>query len=136
MRKIAALFGMGFLLAGCAGGGYPYTFETAAADAPEAHIRFVQHGGIYDYHAVNDRLLYVQSRARDWYQVTLFSPCIGIEYANALRFLPSDGAGTFDRFSYVAMRGQRCKVESVKPVAAPLRNNRMGSSMAMRGERS
>lgn len=126
MRKIASIFGLGLLLAGCASGGCPHTFDTAAADAPEANIRFVQHGGIYDYHAVNDRLLYAQSRARDWYQVTLFAPCIGIEYANGVRFLPSDGAGTFDRFSYVSTRGQRCKVESVKQVGAPMRNDGMG----------
>lgn len=132
MRKILPLLGLAFGLAACASGYDDYAFQAAASDAPEAQIRFVQYGGVYDYHAVSDRLLYVQSRDRRWYEVTLFAPCIGLEYALGVRFLPSDGAGTFDRFSNIAFRGQRCKVESVKEAAPPVRGGTMGSVPAAR----
>jgi len=132
MRKVLSVIGVGMLLAGCAGGSSPYVFPTAAVDAPEAHINFVQNRGIYDYHAISDRLLYVQSRDRNWYQVTMFAPCIGLPYTNGVRFLPSDGAGTFDRFSSIAFRGQRCKVESVKAIPQPQRTDGYVGS-AMRG---
>lgn len=132
MRKIISVLGLSLGLAACGGGYDDYAFQAAPVDAPEAQIRFVQHGGVYDYHAVSDRVLYAQSRDRRWYEVTLFAPCVGLEYALGIRFLPSDGAGTFDRFSNIAFRGQRCKVESVKEVAPPVRDGGMGSVPAAR----
>jgi hypothetical protein len=124
MRKIIPVIGLTLALTACSSGYGDYAFQPAPTDAPEAQIRFVQHRGIHDYHAVSDRLLYVQSRDRRWYQVKMFAPCMGLEYAHGLRFLPSDGAGTFDRSSDIAIRDQRCKVESVKEVGPPLRDSR------------
>jgi len=134
MYKIASIAGAALMLAACAGGGSNYEFQAAAVGEPEARINFVQYNGIRDYHAVSDRLLYVQSRDRNWYQVDLFAPCTGLEFAMGVRFRPSDGAGTFDRFSSIDMRGQSCKVRSVKRVAPPMRGQD-GAGYANRYER-
>ncbi len=122
MRKILFLLAVGLGLTACAGGQTHLVFQGAASDAPEAQIRFVQYGSVNSWHAETDRLLYIQGRNRAWYQVVLFAPCDGLEFANGIRLIPSDGAGTFDKFGYVGLRGNRCKVESVKEVAPPLRS--------------
>lgn len=121
VNKYVAFLAAGFVLAACADRA-PYVFQAPAANEPEAQIRFVQYGTVDSWHADTDRLLYVQGRDRQWYRVDLFSPCFGLEYASGIRFIPSDGAGTFDRFSHVAIRGQRCKVESVKRIPPPVRS--------------
>ena len=82
----------------------------------EARIPFVQHGGIRDWRADRDDVLFVQDGYRRWYQVDLMGPCTGLEFANRVRFLPSDGAGTFDRFSWINADGERCKVQSVQQI--------------------
>lgn len=95
----------------------------ASAPAPaqaqgvrEARIPFVQYGGIRDWRTDRDDELFVQDSGRRWYHVELMGPCVGLEFANRVRFLPSDGAGTFDRFSWISADGERCKVQSVTPV--------------------
>lgn len=98
-----------------------YEFQQAAAGEPEAQIRFVQYRNIRDWHADSDRQLFVQSLDRQWYQVDLFGPCIGLEYANRVGFDTKDPAGTFDRFSSIVFKGQRCKVASVKKAPPPVR---------------
>ena len=121
MRKLFSLLAAGFALAACADASTRLVFQAPVSDAPEAQIRFVQYGSVYSWHAETDRLLYIQGRDRAWYQVVLFTPCDGLQFANGIRLIPSDGAGTFDRFGHVGLRGNRCKVESVKAVAPPLR---------------
>ncbi len=122
MRRFVLAVCAVIALAGCAGR-TDYVFQPPAADEPESRIQFIQYRNVYSWHSESDRLLYVQSRDRQWYRVDLFSPCIGLEYSLGVRLLPSDGAGTFDRFSSIAIRGQRCKVESVKKVAPPVKTS-------------
>src|SRR5437868_12671199 len=90
MRKLLVV--LVAALAGCATGNR-YQFPEAAKDDPQAKIGFVQYRGVYTWEAVSDHRLYVQDRGRQWFQVDLFGPCIGLEFANRVRFLPSDGAG-------------------------------------------
>jgi Family of unknown function (DUF6491) len=124
MRKFLSILAASFAMAACVGGQSKLVFQAPAGDAPEAQIRFVQYGNVNSWHAETDRLLYIQGRNRAWYQVVLFAPCDGLEFSNDIRLIPSDGAGTFDRFGYVALRGNLCKVESVKSIAPPLRTTR------------
>lgn len=119
MSKLAIACVAAFLLCGCST--TKYEFHEAATTAPESKIAFVQHRGIYSWQAVNDSRLYVQDAGRQWYQVDLLGPCTGLEFADRVRFMPSDPAGDFDRFSWIQMRGQRCKVQSVKKVEPPTR---------------
>ena len=120
MRKTIALFATRLLLAGCASERIDYNFASAPVDAPEARINFIQHNPVYSWHVVNDRLLYVQTRGRDWYEVKLFSACVELPFATQMSFMPSDASGAFDRFSNIRIRGgQTCKVDSVKAVPPP-----------------
>ena len=125
MRKLISLVAAGLLLAACSN--TQYAFQAPAAEEPEAGIPFTQYHGIRDWHADNDRQLYVQAADRQWYQVDLFGPCIGLEYASRVGFDTRDPAGTFDRFSSIIVRGGgvpgggRCKVSSVKKIPQPTR---------------
>lgn len=121
MRKFMFVLAASLALAACASERTHLAFEAPAPGEPEAQIHFVQYGAVNNWHADNDRMLYIQDRGRQWYRVDLFGPCMGLEYANGIRLIPSDGAGTFDRFGSIASRGQRCKVESVKRIGPPLR---------------
>ncbi len=82
----------------------------------EARIPFVQYGGIRDWRTDRDDSLFVQDGSRRWYRVELMGPCAGLEFTDRVRFLPSDGAGTFDRFSWISAGGARCKVQSVQQI--------------------
>lgn len=117
--RIAALIVGGLALTACST--MRYEFQQAAAGEPEARIPFVQYRTIRDWHADNDRQLFLQTTGRQWYQVDLVGPCIGLEYANGIRLDPKDPAGSFDRFSVVILKGQRCQVASVKKAPPPLR---------------
>ena len=121
MRSSFALLAAGLLLTACSTT-TQYAFQPPAADEPEAKISFVQYHGIRDWHADTNRQLYVQAADRQWFQVDLFGPCIGLEYANRVGFDTRDPAGSFDRFSSIVLRGgERCKVDSVKKIAKPTR---------------
>ncbi len=122
VHKLFFTLAVGFILTACSGERVSYVFPAPAANEPEAQIHFIQHHGVYSWHADTDSLLYVEGSDRQWYRVDLLSPCDGLAFAMGVRLLPSDGAGNFDRFSYIAIRGQRCKVQSVKKIAPPVRN--------------
>jgi len=123
MRKLLSILAVGVALGACADSPTRLVFQAPSMNAPEANIRFVQHGTVNSWHAETDRLLYLEGRDRSWYQVVLFDHCDGLRFANGIRLIPSDGAGTFDRFGSIALRGNRCKVESVKQVEPPLRTS-------------
>lgn len=118
MRTLLTLIAAGLALTAC--GTTRYEFQQAAAGEPEAQIRFVQYRNIRDWHADNDHQLFMQAGDRQWYQVDLLGPCIGLEYANRIGVDTRDPGGTFDRFSTIVFKGQRCKVESVKKAPPPV----------------
>ena len=118
MRLLASIIAAAVLLSGCSS--TRYEFQQAAAGEPEARIPFVQYRNVRDWHADNDRQLFLQTIGRQWYQVDLIGPCIGLEYGNGIRLDPKDPAGSFDRFSVVIFQGQRCQVSSVKKAPPPL----------------
>lgn len=119
IARIVALMAGGLALSACSTA--RYEFQQAAAGEPEARIPFVQYRTIRDWHADNDRQLFLQTTGRQWYQVDLFGPCIGLEFANGIRLDPKDPSGSFDRFSVIVLKGQRCQVASVKKAPAPVR---------------
>ena len=89
---------------------------SAAVSPRESRIPFVQYGGIRDWRTASDDELFIQDSGRRWYHVALMGPCTGLSFASGVRFLPSDSAGTFDRFSWIAANGERCKVQSVERI--------------------
>ena len=92
-----------------------------AAPSPagsEASIAFPNHGGIYDWQAIDRETLYVQDSARRWYLAKLLGPCLDLEFAQGVGFI-SSGNDVFDRFSSVLVNGQRCQVQSLVRSAPP-----------------
>jgi hypothetical protein len=85
---------------------------------PQASIPFVNHNGIRDWHAADSRTLYVQDARRQWYRATLFAPCFDLPFAQAIGF-ETRGVDTFDRFSSIRVRGERCSVSSLEVSGAP-----------------
>jgi hypothetical protein len=91
----------------------------APAPAPrEASIPFANHGGIYDWDAVDRDTLYVQDIHRRWYRAELIGPCLDLDYAQAIGF-KVDATDRFDRYSDVIVRGQRCALKSLVASDAP-----------------
>jgi hypothetical protein len=131
MRKTISVIVAGLLLAACSS--TQYAFQAPVPGEPEAGIPFTQYHGIRDWHADNDRQLYVQAEDRQWYQVDLFGPCTGLEFSNRVGFDTRDPAGTFDRFSSIIIRGgERCKVSSVKKIPQPTKVEKARSGPAPR----
>lgn len=84
-----------------------------AARAPQASIPFVNHNGIRDWRATDSQTLYVQDSRRQWYRASLFGPCFDLPFAQTIGF-ETRGADTFDRFSSIRVRGERCAINSLE----------------------
>jgi Family of unknown function (DUF6491) len=90
----------------------------AQAPAPEAQIAFANHGGIYNWQVVDDRTVLIQSQDRKWYKATLLSPCFDLPFAERLGF-ESNSDGSFDKFSAIQVRSQKCPLTSLVETTAP-----------------
>jgi hypothetical protein len=80
-----------------------------AAKPAEAQILFANHGGIQDWHALDDKGLYVRGQDRQWYYATLFASCFRPAHRQRGSFVPAPGRG-FDKFSAVVVEGSKCPV--------------------------
>ena len=86
---------------------------TAAPIKPaEARIPFVNHGGIYNWEAIDRQTLYIQDAHRKWYRASLMNDCLELNFANVIGF-EAGGTDTLDRFSSIVVRGQRCPITSL-----------------------
>lgn len=90
----------------------------AAAPAPEASIPFANHDGIYTWQVENDRSILIQGQNRKWYRATLMSSCFDLPFAEQVAF-ETNPSGSFDKFSAVRVRSQRCPVTSLVETTAP-----------------
>lgn len=90
----------------------------AQAPAPEAQIAFANHGGIYNWQVGDDRTVLIQSQNRKWYKATLLSPCFNLPFAQRLGF-ESNSDGSFDKFSSIQVRSQKCPLISLVETTAP-----------------
>jgi hypothetical protein len=105
----------------------PAPAPASAADAPpaatppkQAQIPFASKGGIWNWQVVDDKTVLIESRGRQWYKATLFGNCINLAFANGLVFIPNP-SGSFDKFSSIRSRGQRCPLVSLVAIPAPLK---------------
>lgn len=105
MKKAISLTALASLLSA----GVAYAAPVAPKDAA---IHFADNGGIFDYHAVNNHQLYIQSRDRTWYKAELIGPCDGLEFATAIGF-KAEPNGDFTKFGDVVVNGRSCKVASL-----------------------
>ena len=91
--------------------------DTPPPPAPEAQIPFSNHN-IWNWQVVDDKTLLIQDNSRKWYKATLFGTCINLSFAEQVGFDASPG-GTFDKFSAILVRGQRCPLSSLVETTAP-----------------
>jgi hypothetical protein len=89
------------------------------ASAPgEASIAFANSGGIRDWRAEGDRTIYIRDRANHWYKATLLTPALDLSVATAIGF-DTGPVDSFDRTSWVVVRGQRYAVDSLVRIDGP-----------------
>ncbi|HEX3395888.1 MAG TPA: DUF6491 family protein [Steroidobacteraceae bacterium] len=124
--KIARLFVLGALVpaalcAALAADNPPPSAASSAAavppPAPEAQIPFAKKN-IWNWQVVDDKTVLIQDQGRQWYKATLFGNCINLSFAQRLAF-DSNPSGTFDKFSAILARGQRCPLVSLVKTSAP-----------------
>ena len=92
----------------------------------EVRIPFPSRGGIRNFHAVSDEVLYLQDRRRNWYKAELVGPCIGLSHAMGIGFDTRHGS-VFDRFSHIVVRGERCPIASLTRSEGPPRKRKAKS---------
>ncbi len=99
----------------------PHAASAASTAAPkEASIPFANHGGIYNWGVVDNRTLLIQGRNRKWYKATLFAPCSNLPFAQTIGFKTNAG-GSFDKFSSIVVRRQRCSLTSLVEIPPPVK---------------
>jgi hypothetical protein len=97
----------------------PAAASAAAAPAPaaEAQIPFAKRN-IWNWQVVDDQTVLIQDQGRRWYKATLFGHCINLSFADRIGF-DSNPSGTFDKFSAILVREQRCPLRSLVETTAP-----------------
>jgi hypothetical protein len=90
---------------------------TATAPAAEAQIPFAKKN-IWNWQVVDDKTVLIQDQSRQWYKATLFGNCINVSFADRIGF-DSNPTDTFDKFSAILVRGQRCPLMSLVKTNAP-----------------
>jgi hypothetical protein len=125
----ALLLGLWFAAVSCAvAADNPTPPEgAAAAQAPatEARIPFADKS-IWNWQVVDDHTVLIQDRGRKWYKATLIGPCFNLSFAEKLAFESNPG-GTFDKFSAIRVRGQRCALISLVASPAPPKKSKAKS---------
>jgi hypothetical protein len=84
----------------------------------EVSIPFVHFGGIWNFEAPDDDLVYLQDRSRNWYRAQLYGPCFGLSWANRLG-VDTRGSANFDRTSMLIVGRQSCPIESLTRSGPP-----------------
>jgi hypothetical protein len=98
---------------------------TAAATPPaqaggEVSIPFARFGGIWNFEAQDDDVIYLQDRSRNWYRAQLSGPCFGLRFADGIG-VDTRGSASFDRFSTLIVGQDRCQIESLTRSGPPPR---------------
>ncbi len=114
-RSILLGLTLGVALAGCTPAPRP-----PAAMGEEASIPFLNHGGVDNWAADGDRIVYLQDSFRRWYRATLIAPCTELAFADRIG-IETRGNDTLDRFGALLVRGQRCQIDSLVTSGPPPR---------------
>jgi hypothetical protein len=92
--------------------------DDSAPAAGEAQIPFADKN-IWNWQVVDNNTVLIQDRGKRWYKATLYGNCINLSFADRLSFVANTPSGTFDRFSTIRVRGQRCPLRSLVKTTAP-----------------
>jgi hypothetical protein len=71
------------------------------ADRPAIH--FADFGGIRNWRADDDKVLFIEARNDKWYKATFFGPCWGLRSAVQIGFV-SDVGSSIDRYGSIVVR--------------------------------
>jgi hypothetical protein len=99
----------------------PAATPRPAAPSPageEASIPFAHFGGVWNFEAQDDHVVYLQDRSRNWYRAQLYGPCFDLSWANRIG-VDTRGSASFDRHSILLVAGQRCSIESLTVSGPP-----------------
>jgi hypothetical protein len=98
----------------------PAAQPPAATTPPaEASIKFADHGGIWNWDVVDSKTVLIQDRSRRWYKATLSINCLDLPFEHKIGF-ESNPDGSFDKFSTIQTRQQRCPLQSLVRTDAPV----------------
>jgi len=95
--------------------------NATSSPAAEAQIPFANRN-IRNWQVVDDKTVLIQDNSRKWYKATLFGTCINLSFAGERLGFDSSPGGTFDKFSAILVRGQRCPLSSLVETTAPPKN--------------
>lgn len=84
----------------------------------EAGIDYAANGGIRDYHAESERVIYLRDRTNRWYKATFVGVCPNLRTSDVIAF-DTDGLGRLDRSGAVLTRSGRCQFDSLVRAAPP-----------------
>ncbi len=122
MRNLTRGLFAGMLIAGLAGNpALPADKSSGkAVQGEEASIPFVDHGNVRDWQADGRDGLWLQDNHRQWYYAKTLGPCIGLDFAWAIK-LDARPGNSFDRFGSIILPGEhgRCALQSLTHSKAP-----------------
>jgi hypothetical protein len=96
----------------------PPTKPAAPPASEEVSIPFAHFGGIYNFEAPSDEVVYLQDRGRNWYRAQLYGPCWGLQNAIGIG-VDTRGSANFDRTSQLIVDHQSCPIESLTRSGPP-----------------
>ncbi len=95
------------------------------ADVPanRAVIHFADYGGIRNWRADDDKVLFIEARNDKWYKATFFGPCWGLRSAVQIGFV-SDMGSSIDRYGSIVVRRpgggtEECHFRSFEELPGP-----------------
>jgi len=96
------------------------TAPQAQADArpARAEIAFADHGGVYDWRAVNSREIWFQDVHRRWFRAVLMGTAPDLPFVEHIG-IDARPLGTLDRFGGITVRGQHYNFQSFERMPGP-----------------
>jgi hypothetical protein len=114
MKKLIFALAAGLALAASAGA------APAPPPAPgeEVRIPFANMGGIRNFHAEDDDVVYLQDYRWHWYRAQLVGTCPELSWAMRIG-IDTRGTTMFDRYSSLLVNGERCQLGSLTRSGPP-----------------
>jgi len=99
----------------------------APAAGVDSTIPFANSGNIRDWRPDGTDGLYVQDSRGNWYRAALAAPCTDLPNADQIAFL-TRGPDQLDKFSAIAVRGERCSFTTFVTSAAPPKREKLAAA--------
>jgi hypothetical protein len=73
---------------------------------------------IRNFRADSRDVVYLEDQRRNWYRAEVIGPCLDLPFAQAIG-IDTRGSSSFDRFSAIVVRGERCPLLSLTRAEKP-----------------